>query len=118
VEVGSRVDRRRALVSEPRHGELWWGDLPEGGRRPFLVLTRDAAIPLLPRLLCAPVTRTIRGIPSELRVDEDDGMLEESAVSFDNIQPIPKAAFTERIGQLSPVRMQHACRALRIAVDC
>jgi mRNA interferase MazF len=88
------------------------------GRRPFLVLTRDAAIPLLTGLVCAPITRTVRNIPTELLLGPDAGMPVDCAASFDNLRTIPKAALTERIVRLTGDRLDAVCRALRIAVDC
>jgi hypothetical protein len=52
----------------PRRGEVGWGELRDVGRRPFLVMTRDAAIPILNSVLAAPITRTVRMIPTELRL--------------------------------------------------
>jgi mRNA interferase MazF len=106
------------VVSAPQRGEVWWGELEGVGRRPFLVLTRDAAIPVLASLVCAPITRTVRSIPTELPLGTDDGMPVACAATFDNLRTIPKHALTERIAQLSPNRVGEACRALRIAVDC
>jgi mRNA interferase MazF len=105
-------------VSEPRRGEVWWAEFPEVGRRPFLILTRDVVIPLLTALVCAPITRTVRGIPSALPLGIDDGMPEECAANFDNLYTVPKAMMTGRICSLSLNRRLEMCRALRIAVDC
>ena len=105
-------------MSEPRRGEVWWGELPDEGRRPFLVMTRDAAIPVLRTVVVAPVTRTIRGIPTELALGPDDGMPEECAASFDNVRVVPKAHLVERACGLDPFRMIEACRAYRAAADC
>lgn len=99
-------------------GEVWWGELPEAGRRPFLVMTRSRAIPVLTSVVVAPVTRTVRGIPTELPLGPDDGMPVECAASFDNLRVVPKANLTERICSLAPARMTAACAALRNAVDC
>ena len=74
-----------------RRGEVWWGEIEDLGRRPFLIMTRPSAIPVLNHLVAAPVTRTIRGIPTELRLGPDDGMPAECAASFDNIRVVPKA---------------------------
>src|SRR5205814_3908047 len=63
--------RQRALVTR---GEVWWGEDPDAGRRPLLILTRASAVPVLQSLVVVPATRTIRGIPTEVVVDEDDGM--------------------------------------------
>jgi mRNA interferase MazF len=99
-------------------GEVWWAELPETGRRPFLVLTRDAAVDVLHSVLAAPVTRTARGIPTELALGPEDGMPVDCAVSFDNLRVVPKAYLVERILALDPLRMREACSALRVAVDC
>ena len=105
-------------MSEPRRGEVWWGEIEDVGRRPFLVMTRSAAIPVLHHLLAAPVTRTIRGIPTELPLSPDDGMPADCAASFDNLRVVPKAYLVDRLTSLNSVRLAEACRALRAAVDC
>lgn len=99
-------------------GEVWWGELPETGRRPFLVMTRNRAIPVLTNVLAAPVTRTVRGIPTELALGLDDGMPAECVASFDNLRVVPKAYLTRRICTLAPARLAEACAALGNAVDC
>lgn len=99
-------------------GEVWWLEDPAVGRRPHLVLTRDAAIPVLHDVLVVPATRAIRGIPSEVRLDADDGMPEECVLSLDNATLMPKAFFRERICALSPDRMASVCRALAHATGC
>jgi mRNA interferase MazF len=99
-------------------GEVWWVEHPEAGRRPACILTREAAIPVLTAVLVAPATRTVRGIPTEVVLDEDDGMPQRCALSFDNIAPVPKALLTERITTLSPARLSAACEALRAATGC
>lgn len=99
-------------------GEIWWAEHPEAGRRPFLVLTRQAAIPVLDRVLVVPATRTIRDIPTELLLDENDGMPERCALSFDNITTMPKALLMERITKLRVEKLEEVCRALRAATAC
>jgi mRNA interferase MazF len=105
-------------VTEPRRGEVWWGELGDTGRRPFLVMTRDAAIPVLHSVLVAPVTRTVRSIPTELPLGPADGMPAECAASFDNLRVVAKAYLVERLTTLDHVRMAEACTALCAAVDC
>lgn len=105
-------------MSPVDRGEIWWGELPEVGRRPFLVLTRSRAIPVLAGVLAAPVTRTVRGIPTELALGPEDGMPVDCAASFDNLRVISKGHLTERICALGPGRMGEACEALRNAIDC
>jgi mRNA interferase MazF len=105
-------------VTELRRGEVWWGEIEDVGRRPFLVMTRSAAIPVLQSVLAAPITRTVRGLPTELALGPDDGMPTECAASFDNLRVVPKAYLTERLCSLAPMRVIEACGALRTAVDC
>ena len=105
-------------MSEPRRGEVWWGEIEDVGRRPFLVMTRSGAIPVLHNLLAAPITRTVRDIPTEVRLGRDDGMPSDCAASFDNLRVVPKAYLVDRVCALDPIRMVEACRALRAAVDC
>ena len=105
-------------MSEPRRGEVWWAEIEELGRRPFLVMTRSAAIPVLNAVIAAPVTRTVRGIPTEVSLGPDDGMPAECAASFDNLRVVPKANLVGRICALGSARLAEACEALHLAVDC
>lgn len=81
-------------------------------------MTRTAAIPVLNSVLAAPVTRTIRNIPTELLLGPDDGMPSECAASFDNLRVVSKSYLVDRVCTLQPARLVEACRALRTAVDC
>lgn len=99
-------------------GEVWWGESPDVGRRPFLVMTRDAAIPVLHSVLAAPVTRTVRGIPTEVPLSQADGMPQDCAASFENLRVVPKAYLVERLCTLDASRVLEACAALRAAIDC
>lgn len=84
----------------------------------MLILSRPEAIPVLNRVTTAVVTRTIRGIPTEVRLDIDDGMPEECVVNLDNLRDVPRAFITEPITTLSGPRMHEVCRALAIATGC
>lgn len=115
------VSRRgRSLVREvPARGEVWWCELPEVGRRPVVVLSRDAAIPRLGRTLIGPCTTTVRGLPSEVVLDPaDDPVPKRSAVNLDSVESVTVGALVERLGRLSGDRMAEVCRALAVAVDC
>ena len=98
--------------------EIWWVEHPDAGRRPFLVLTRQAAVPVLNALLAVPATRTIRQIPTEVVLDTADGMPEECALSLDNLTLVPKELFRNRITRLSVERMSEVCTALALASGC
>jgi mRNA interferase MazF len=84
----------------------------------MLVVTRDAALPVLGRVLVAPVTRNRRGIPTEVVLGPEEGLTVESAASFDNLQPIPRVSLVERAGTLSATRRDEICRALGAVADC
>jgi mRNA interferase MazF len=105
-------------VTRPSRGDVWWAEEPDLGRRPVLVLTRDRAIDVLTFVLVAPVTRTVRGIPTEVPLGEVDGMPSPCAVTLDNVRTIRRSLLTSRITALSATTMQRACDALAIAVDC
>lgn len=107
------------MKSTPRRGELWWCELPETGRRPVAVLSRDVAIPRLRRALVAPCTTTIRGLGSEVVLEPgDDPVMRRSAVNLDSVESVSVAVLVERLGRLSGDRMREVCAALAIAVDC
>ena len=116
--MGSTHPHRRRAVAVVNRGEVWWLEHPEAGRRPACVLTRQAAIPVLNAVLVAPATRTIRGIPSEVRLSRKDGMPDDCALSFDNLATVPKALLTERITVLAPERVKELCVALGVAAGC
>ena len=105
-------------MSRPGRGEVWWAELEGVGRRPFLVMTRPAAIPVLHSVLAAPITRRVRGIPTELALGTEDGLPAACAATFDNLRVVPLANLVDRQCQLDSSRMVEACTALRIAVAC
>ncbi len=96
---------------------MWWAE-PPYGRHPVIVLTRDAAVPVLRDLLVMPVTRTVRGIPTEVVLDESDGLPRPCVATADNTGPLSAGLLVERITVLSAERMTRVCRALNLAVDC
>lgn len=99
-------------------GEVWWLGDTAGARRPYLILTRQVAIPILHSVLAVPTTRTVRDIPTEVQLDRADGMPDACALSLDNTTLMPKDYFTEPICTLGPERMREVCAALREATDC
>jgi mRNA interferase MazF len=99
-------------------GDICWCELPDQGRRPVLVLTRPEAIPVLHRVLVVPLTRTIRGLPTEIRLGEEDGLPTECVASFDNVGQVTRALLGEPIASLAGKRMHEVCRALAIATGC
>ncbi len=86
--------------------------------RPVLVLTRGSAIRYLARVTVAPITSTIRGIPSEVVLDVDDGMKQPCAVNLHNLVTVSQDGLGRRLAQLSDQRMHEICAALAFALDC
>jgi mRNA interferase MazF len=99
-------------------GEVWWGEHPDAGRRPFLILTRQASIGVLNAVIAVPATRTIRDIATEVQLGPADGMPDRCALSLDNVTVVPKEFFRERITRLSGDRLAAVCSALAIATGC
>jgi mRNA interferase MazF len=107
------------VTDRPIRGEIWWCELPDIGRRPVVILSRDAAIPRLGRAIIAPCTTTIRGIPSEVNLEPgDDPIPKRSAINLDSVESVSVAVLVHRIGRLSNLRMREVCEALEVAVDC
>jgi len=104
------------VVSPPRQGEIWWAESEEK-RRPVLVVTRTEAVPVLTGIVVAPVSRTIREIPTEVPLGEAEGLPVDCVAAFDNLQRIRRSSLTERAGSLGP-RRQEVCLALRALADC
>ena len=103
----------------PARGEVWWCELPDLGRRPVVVLSRDAAIPRLRRALVAPCTTTIRALQSEVVLEPgDDPIPRRSAVNLDSVESVSVAVLVGRLGRLADARMREICAALGVAVDC
>ncbi len=99
-------------------GEVCWLELAEEGRRPVVVLTRDEAIPSLRNVTVALITRTVRDIPSEVRLGPVDGMPVECAVTLDNLRTVPRALLVESITRLDEAKMSQICSALIRATGC
>jgi mRNA interferase MazF len=107
------------VTTRPARGEVWWCELPKAGRRPVVVLSRDAAIPRLRRTLVGPCTTTVRGIPSEVLLEPaEDPVPRPSVVNLDSVESVPVGTLVERLGRLSDHRMRQICNALAVAVDC
>ncbi len=107
------------MTALPARGEVWWCELPEVGRRPVVVLSRDAGIPRLRRALIGPCTTTIRGIPSEVLLEPtEDPIPLISVVNLDSVESVSIGTLAQRLGRLSDDRMRRICSALQVAVAC
>ena len=104
-------------MTTPRQGEVWWAEA-EDKRRPVLIVTRSEAIPVLTSIVVAPVSRTIRGIATEIPLDAKDGLPSPCVASFDNVQPIHRSLLTFRVGSTPPERRSEICGALAALADC
>jgi len=101
-----------------RRGEIWFAATP-GGDRPVLVLTRDPVADRIATVVVAGLTRTVRGLVSELELTpSEDGVPTACVVNFDNLHTIDRSSFRRRVTTLSPARMARACRTLVDAVGC
>jgi mRNA interferase MazF len=84
-------------------------------RRPVLILTRDSAIGVLNAVTVAPITSTIRSIPTEVILTETDGLPNTCAANFDNLQTVPKSNIGARIARLTSRKMKEAVAAISFA---
>lgn len=106
-------------MSSPARGEVWWCELSDIGRRPVVVLSRDAAIPRLRRALIAPCTTTMRSLASEVGLDPgEDPVPRPCVVNLDSVESVSVATLVDRLGRLSDERMRQLCAALEVAIDC
>ena len=96
-------------------GDIMWAEA-EDKRRPVLVVTRTEAIEVLTWLVVAPITRTIRAIPTEIRLGPAQGLHDDCVASFDNLQPIRKTFLTAHVGSVAS--LAEICRALNALADC
>lgn len=101
-----------------QRGEVWFAATP-GGDRPVLVLTRDPVAGRIGSVVVAAITRTNRGLVSELELTAaDDGLPSDCVVSFDNVHTIARSSFRRVVVQLTQRRMAEACQRLRDATGC
>lgn len=101
-----------------RRGEAWWADLPEPvGRRPVIVLTRDAVVAVRANVTVAPITTRTRGIPTEVSLGPEDGLPKPCVVDLDSLQTLSKATLRERIAPLSRQKMNEVEAAIRFALS-
>jgi len=107
------------MTGRPQRGEIWLYTFnPPDKRRPVLILTRQSVLPLLRTAVVAPVTSTVRGLPSEVPVGLDGGLKQRSVVNLDWVQTVEQRLLTHYVGSLGEDRMAEVCRALAIATGC
>ena len=98
--------------------ELWMMETPNQKRRPVLVVTRDDVIPWVNNVVVAPVTSTLRDIPTCIPVGTDDGLDRESVATVDNLTAVPKSVLTRKLGSLGVGGRLQICNALSALADC
>ena len=91
---------------------------PPDKERPVLILTRESALDYISTATVAPVTSTIRGVPSEVIIDVEDGMKGPCAVNLHNTVTVTQQRLGRRVAQLRPSRMHEICAALRFSLGC
>lgn len=94
----------------------WYTFKPPGKKRPVLILTRDSAIAVLHSVTVAPITSTIRSIPTEVVLTKADGLPTTCAVNFDNLQTVRKTNIGDRIARLTTQKMKEARAATSFAL--
>jgi len=91
---------------------------PPDKKRPVVVLTRSSAIAYLSTVTVAPITSTIRGVPSEVLLTEEDGVKARCVVNLHNAVTVSQDRLGRRVAQLNALRMQQICAALRFSLGC
>jgi mRNA interferase MazF len=101
-----------------RRGEVWFAEIPGDRRRPVLVLSRDPMGRLLRSVICAPITSTIRGLATEVRLGREAGLAHDSVANFDHTVLVARQRLIRRLGRADLETMRAACRALATAAGC
>ena len=110
---------RRDVVGGIERGEIrLYRFSPPDKSRPVLVLTRSSAVPYLTNVTVAPITSTIRGVPSEVVLEADDGMKGPCAINLHSIVTVAKTNIGRRMGALGDDRMREVCGAIAFALRC
>ena len=109
----------RRVAREMARGQIWTYEfLKPDKTRPVLILSRDEAIRFLHAVMVAPITSTVRGLPSEVLIGPEEGLRKTSAVKLDHVQTVEKARLRRFVGALGSRRLREVCRALAVATGC
>ncbi len=100
------------------HGEVWWADLAGEKVRPVVVLTRRRIASRLIRVVVAPVTTTVRGIPTEVPLGADEGVRDGSVANLDNLHLVEVDRLLRRAGRVPETRWPEFCRAAATMMAC
>ena len=116
MSIGRRYTLTRLDSAGLRRGDVWLAQLDKV--RPVIVLTRDPVAALLHAVIAAPVTSTIRGLSTEVRVGQDDGVRHDSVANLDNVQLVARSQLIRRVGRARASTLASICAALAIATGC
>ena len=106
-------------MTMPRQGEIWqYRFQAPDKRRSVVILTRPEVLPLLLTATVAPITSTIRGLPSEVTVGVAEGLKHDSAINLDHVQTVEQRLLERYVGSLGDEKMRQVCRALAVATGC
>ena len=108
----------RQALPLPRRGDVWLADLAGDKVRPIVIMTRTVIIRHLHSVIAAPVTSTVRDIPSEVLLGMAEGLLHESVANLDNLQLVPRAWLLRKIGVVGERKLIDICDALSHATGC
>lgn len=108
----------RSVMGRVERGEIRLCRISGDKRRPVVVLTRASAIPYLTRVTVAPITSTIRSVPTEVVLGVEDGLKHRSAVNLHNAVTVERKRLETRIAQLSAARLREVCNAIKFALGC
>lgn len=99
-------------------GDIWLMEAPSSKRRPVLIISRNEVIPVVNNVVVAPLTTTIRAIPTCIPLSRDHGIDRDCVASFDNMVAVPKSTLTRQLGELGPTTRRQICAALTALADC
>ena len=100
------------------HGQIWWADLDDDKIRPVVVLTRARVADQLQRVLVAPVTSTVRDIPTEVVLGRAEGVRPDSVANLDKTQLLDVDRLLQRTGEVAPERWPLFCAAMQRVMGC
>ena len=107
------------MANRVNRAEVWMHEFRKPDkRRPVVVLSRQEVIPMLGTVIVAPITSTIHGVPSEVRVGVEEGLKRESAVNLDHVQTVERSHLRGYVGALDDRKMCLVCEALAVATAC
>jgi mRNA interferase MazF len=100
-----------------RRGEIWWAEMPSpAGRRPVVLMSRESSYAVRGSVTVVEISRTVRGIPSEVPLGAREGLPAKCAANADNLVTIPKTWLSSRVSQVSSVKLAALDEALRFAL--